>query len=339
MKTPTKFVKPLTPEQCDQLHEVMKSAAPHRTRTRAHAILLSHRHYPIDQIADIFQVDRDRVSQWLDWWEEDLFDGLDDDPRSGRPPTLNDTEKKQAVEIVNHEPRSIRQGLARLADEIGKVISRDTLKNILTAEHYVWKRLRRGLRSLRDEAEFRATAAELALLRADALRPDRAFDLWYFDEAGFTLQPSIPYAWQPVGERLELAATHGRRQNVLGFFNLQHKFHSFAFEGRIDTHTVIHCFDLFSRRRKKPALVVIDNAPIHTSEEFEEEIARWAKEEELYIKYLPSYSPELNLIEILWRKIKYDWLPLNAYQNFKTMTEALFEIIRGIGSKYRITFA
>jgi hypothetical protein len=30
---------------------------------------------------------------------------------------------------------------------------------------------------------------------------------------------------------------------------------------------------------------------------------------------------------------------LDAYQGFKTMTEALFEVIRGIGSKYRITFA
>lgn len=80
------------------------------------------------------------------------------------------------------------------------------------------------------------------------------------------LQPSVPYAWQLVGERLELASTHGRRQNVLGFFNLHHEFHSFAFEGSIDTHTVIHCFDLFNQRRKKSALVVIDNALIHTSD-------------------------------------------------------------------------
>jgi hypothetical protein len=100
---------------------------------------------------------------------------------------------------------------------------------------------------------------------------------------------------------------------------------------------VIHCFDLFNRRRKKPALVVIDNAPIHTSDELEEEVERW-EDEGLYLKFLPPYCPELNLIEILWRKIKYEWLPLDAYRGFKTMTDALFEVIRGIGSKYRITF-
>jgi transposase len=85
--------------------------------------------------------------------------------------------------------------------------------------------------------------------------------------------------------------------------------------------------------------VIIDNAPIHTSDEFEEQIKRW-QEEDLYVKFLPPYCPELNLIELLWRKIKYDWLTArHAYQNFKAMTEALFEVIQGIGSKYRITFA
>lgn len=338
MKTPTKFVKELSAEQRNKLQEIYKADPSWRTRQRAQAILLSERRYSIDQIADIYQIDRDRVSQWLDWWEQYQFDGLDDDPRSGRPPTLNQEEKKEAVEIVRQEPRSIKQGLKSIADEIGKIISGDTLRKILKAEDYLWKRMRRSSRSLRDEEEFRAAQLELAGLRAESLMPDSDFDLWYFDEAGFTLQPSVPYAWQLVGERLELASAHGSRQNVLGFFNLHNQFHSFAFEGSIDSHVVTGCFDIFSQRLERPALVLIDNAPIHTSEEFEVEIERWQKEG-LYVKLLPPYCPELNLIEILWRKIKYEWLPLDAYQNFKTMTEVLFEVIGGIGSKYRITFA
>jgi len=338
MKTPTKFVKPLTSKQREQLREIMTSAAPQRKRMRAHAVLLSERRYAIDQIADIYQVDRDRVSQWVDWWEEYQFDGLDDDSRSGRPPKLNEQEQKQALKIALKEPRAIKHGLKCIADEIVKIISCETLNALLKTEHYVWKRLRRSLRSLRDEEEFRVAAADLAQLRAASLQSDSAFDLWYYDEAGFTLQPSIPYAWQLVGQRLELASAHGPRQNVLGFFNVQHQFHAFAFEGSIDTNTVIHCFNLFRQRQKKPALVVMDNAPIHTSEDFDDELDHWQKQE-LHVKFLPPYCPELNLIEILWRKIKYEWLPLDAYQNFKTMTASLFEVIRGIGSKYRITFA
>src|SRR5215510_432041 len=140
MKTPTKFVKPLTPEQRDQLMEIMKSLAPQRKRMRAHAILLNERRYSIDQIADIYQVDRDRVSQWLDWWEEFKFDGLDDDPRGGRPPKLNEQERKRAIEIARKEPRSTKQGLQRIANEIGKVISGDSLKSILKAGGHTWKR-------------------------------------------------------------------------------------------------------------------------------------------------------------------------------------------------------
>jgi transposase len=338
MKTPTKFVQPLTEAQREQLKEVMKSPSPQRTRMRAHAVLLSERRYSIDHIADIYQVDRDRVSEWLDWWEESQFEGLDDDPRSGRPPKLTEKEQKRAIKLTLKEPRSLRQGLTAIASTVGKLISRDTLKRILVAEDYGWKRLRRSLRSLRDEGEFRAAQAELGALRAAALEPRRQFDLWYFDEAGFTLTPCVPYAWQKVGQTLELASSHGPRQNILGFFNLHHEFHAFAFEGTIDTQTVIHCFNLFQQRLERPAVVVVDNAPIHTSEDFAEQQRLW-QAQDLVVKFLPPYCPELNLIEILWRKIKYEWLPFTAYQSFTAMTRALFEVLRGIGPKYRITFA
>jgi transposase len=33
---------------------------------------------------------------------------------------------------------------------------------------------------------------------------------------------------------------------------------------------------------------------------------------------VPGLTPELNLIEILWRVIKYKWLPISAYLSFKT---------------------
>jgi transposase len=90
MRTPTKFVKPLTSVQQQRLQEIQKTAPAHRTRMRAHAVLLSARGYTLDQIADIYQQDRDRVSLWLDWWSDYEYDGLADDPKSGRPAILAD---------------------------------------------------------------------------------------------------------------------------------------------------------------------------------------------------------------------------------------------------------
>jgi transposase len=92
----------------------MKSSAPQRTRMRATAVLLSERHYSLDQIAIIYPVDRDRVSQWLEWWEAEPMAGLDDDPRSGRPPKLTRAERQEVLKITVQDPRSIKTGLKRI---------------------------------------------------------------------------------------------------------------------------------------------------------------------------------------------------------------------------------
>ena len=101
---------------------------------------------------------------------------------------------------------------------------------------------------------------------------------------------------------------------------------------------MIHCSNLLLQQLARPAVVVVDNAPIHTSEDFTAQHRRWHAQN-LAVKFIPPYGPELTLSDILWRKIKYEWLPLNAYQSFKAMTQALFAVLRGLGPKYRITFA
>lgn len=229
MKTPTKFVQSLTAEQQEELRRIHKTDGSSRRRMRAHVILLSFRRYSINQIADIYEVDRDRVSQWLDWWNAARFEGLDDDPRSGRPPKLNAEEQAQAVAQTLKEPRLLRQGLHWIATTFQQTVSKETLKRRLAAADYRWKRMRRSLRFSRDEAAFRDAQQTLADLREYCSQPQREFDLRYADEAGFTTIPSVPYAWQKVGERLELASAHGPRRNIFGLLNLQHEFHSFAF--------------------------------------------------------------------------------------------------------------
>jgi transposase len=120
MRTPTKFVEELTDEQKSGLQAIMKSEAPQRKRMRAHTVLLSARHFSIDQIALIYEVDRDRVSQWLEWWKEFEFDGLADDVRGGRPPKFSVAEQAQAVEIVREEPRSVRRAVSEIARRLKK---------------------------------------------------------------------------------------------------------------------------------------------------------------------------------------------------------------------------
>lgn len=79
----------------------------------------------------------------------------------------------------------------------------------------------------------------------------------------------------------------------------------------------------------------MDNSPIHRSELFEAKIEKW-KEEDLYIFFLPKYSPHLNPIEILWRMIKYEWLPYENINTQKELNEMLNEILTNFGKKYTI---
>ena len=58
----------------------------------------------------------------------------------------------------------------------------------------------------------------------------------------------------------------------------------------------------------------------------------------LLIVPISPYSPELNIIEIVWRKIKYEWLPFSAYESIEALRGSLFEVLANIGKKYQIDF-
>lgn len=177
---------------------------------------------------------------------------------------------------------------------------------------------------------------ELKKVRRDFLQGE--FDLYYCDEAGFSLTPTVPYAWQPIGQRLEISSSRSPQLNVLGF--LRHDgehFTPYVLQGTFDSSATIACVDHFCQNIRKPTTVVIDNSPLHTSNAFQSRIPDW-ESKDLYFWFLPPYSPELNLIELLWRKIKYQWIPRDAYESFAKLDEALTEILTAIGTEYKIAF-
>lgn len=82
----------------------------------------------------------------------------------------------------------------------------------------------------------------------------------------------------------------------------------------------------------------MDNSSIHQNSFL------WDKEEEWALKgleifFLPTYSPQLNIIEIFWRFIKYQWLEIDAYSSYSTLVQAVEDILINFGTKYTINFA
>jgi transposase len=290
----------------------------------------------IKEIVKIYQVDRDTVASWIKKWEHTGVESLYDKPRCGRPSKLTQEEKELAQQYIKEEPRCLKQVVERLSQKTAKRLSISSLKRLAKKARLRWKRVRKSLKSLRDPEEFAQCQRELEALQK---QEDKGkIDLYYFDESGFTLDPCIPYAWQEAGSVIEIPATKGGRINVLGLMNRKNALYSYLFDQSINTAVVVACLNDFCKNIKKKTVVVMDNSSIHRSEEFEEYIILW-KKKGLIIKYLIPYAPELNLIEILWRHIKYRWLPFSAYQCMEALREALEYILKDFGSKYQITFA
>ncbi len=100
-------------------------------------------------------------------------------------------------------------------------------------------------------------------------------DLVYFDESGFTLEPCIPYAWQDQRDTIGVPSAKSTRLNVFGFMNRQGQFESFVFEGSVNSSVVVASVDQFAKTLTKKTVVILDNASIHTSQEFKENLGKW----------------------------------------------------------------
>jgi len=291
---------------------------------------------PIKAIAKTYQVHRVTVSVWIKPWEQHGAQSWHDKPRSGRPSTRRPEKRDSALQYLKEEPHALKRVRKRFADNTDKRLSLSSLKHLAKKARLRWKRVRKWRKSRGAPDAFATANRELEGLQHQEDQGQSA--LYYFDESGFALEPTIPYAWQEPQSVIELPARKSGRINVLGFMNRQNDLHPFLFEGSVHTGVGLACFDAFCQTLTKKTVVGIDNASIHTSEEFEDKLPYWRKKG-WSIKYLPPYSPELNLIEILWRRINYTWWPFSAYECLNALSEALETILSHVGSEYQITFA
>lgn len=100
---------------------------------------------------------------------------------------------------------------------------------------------------------------------------------------------------------------------------------------------LLRAIDTFFPTVDKPTVIVVDGSSIHTSDAILDKIEEWL-ERKITIFQLPSYSPQLNLIEILWRFIKYEWIEIDAYSSWYTFVASVEKILREFGKNYVINF-
>jgi transposase len=174
--------------------------------------------------------------------------------------------------------------------------------------------------------------------RFEELSKEGWLDLYYGDEAGVNLEPNVPYGWQFADQEVSMPSSKGKGINCFGLFTRNNESWAATSEATINRDFVMEQLDRFSFSLKKLTVVVLDNARIHQGKQMQERIGAW-QIRGLYIFYLPTYSPHLNIAETVWRKLKYEWLDAADYASKEHLQYAVKQALWAFGKSLRIKFS
>lgn len=141
--------------------------------------------------------------------------------------------------------------------------------------------------------------------------------------------------WQEKGieKTFQISSNTGRKRiSIIGAIDvLEKKFSGLITEANCDREVIKAEMDIIRERYpdNKPIVIFIDNAKYQKSYEVKERAAK----QNIALKFIPAYSPNLNLIERLWKFVKKQLR--NKYRKeFKDFQEAIIEICHNLDSKY-----
>lgn len=139
--------------------------------------------------------------------------------------------------------------------------------------------------------------------------------------------------WLLVGQRLEVGVGGGRKRlNVLGAFCPDdHEYLDRRYtDQNLNAQSLIELFALMMARHPETTrfLIYLDNARYHHAIVLKEWLAKLSVERGVVfaLKYLPAYSPNLNLIERLWKFLRKEALQ-KWHATFEDMQQAVAEVL------------
>ena len=125
-------------------------------------------------------------------------------------------------------------------------------------------------------------------------------ELFFLDASHFVMGGFPGRVWSIV-RRWVKTASGRQRYNVLGALNfVSKKMETVCNNTYITSIQVVELLEKLDRSFKHPIHIVLDNASYQTCKYVKENAARLG----IVLHYLPSYSPNLNLIERVWKLVK-----------------------------------
>ena len=176
------------------------------------------------------------------------------------------------------------------------------------------------------------------LSELETLAEKQLIELSYMDESRVSLEPCIPYGWQFPDEEVFMPAAKGNGLNCFALLSRTNQCLVKTSEQTFSAQFIFEQFETLSFNLRKLTVIVLDNARIHTSQIIKERIKIW-QSRGLYLFYLPRYSPHLNIVETLWRKLKYEWLTPADYQSKEHLFYQINLALKAVGNNLFIQFS
>jgi transposase len=277
-----------------------------------------------NDIARLASVSRASVTRYLKEFSQGGLDAIRRFPWKGRRGQLDDYQASLEEHFRHHPPRSVRQAQQAIEQQTG-------LHRGLTQVRRFLQRL--GLKPLKVAAvplPPKTTLPEHAKEQSrfldnelePQLRDARAGlrDVYFVDASHFVFAPFLGWVWCVV--RWCIRAPSGRkRYNVLGALHaVGHQLIQVANHSYINAATVCDLLrSVAAVGVGRPITLVLDNARYQKCA-LVQELARSLK---IHLLYLPSYSPNLNLIERVWKFVKKECLQSIEHASYEAFTAAI----------------
>ena len=178
------------------------------------------------------------------------------------------------------------------------------------------------------QAEFLETKLEPLLEEARA----RQGHVFFVDAAHFVMGSFLCCVWCVV--RLLIRGGSGRkRYSVLGAWNaMTRELVSITTDATVSAETMCALLrKIAALGLRGPITLVLDNARYQKCALVQD----LAKQLGIELLYLPSYSPNLNLIERVWRFVKAECLRSRYYAGYEEFTAAIQQCLDDLPTKHK----
>lgn len=305
-----------------------------RVQRKAEVLWLKSHGLTHDRIAAYAGTSRRSVQRYLDEYAEGGLQCLR--RRREHPPRAALVEHEASLEehFEKHPVRSVRQARAVIEQRTG------IRRGLTQVRHFLkdglglrWRQA--GAIPVPPRKTIQEHAADQAAFLKDELEPrlEQARrgkrQVYFVDAAHFVFAPFLGCLW--CATRLFVRAASGRRRhNVLGAFDaVAHRLIRVTNDGYINAESVCSLLRAVSGAAVGlPITLVLDNARYQKCAVVQELAAALKIE----LLYLPSYSPNLNLIERLWRFVRVESLNSTYHEKFEDFRAAIDGCLDGLST-------